>query len=419
MIQKQSGLFTKTLRESPAGEEAANAVLLERGGFIYKNSAGIYTILPLGWRVLQKIAGIIREEMNAIGGQEMFMPSMVEKKYWEATKRWDLDVGFEAKGKNEEKASFVLGWSHEDLLTDLAVRFINSYKDLPQAVYQIQTKFRNEPRAKSGMLRGREFIMKDLYSLHTSEEDLTKYYDRVAEAYKKIFDRCGVKTAYTVAAGGDFTINYTHEFQALTEVGEDTIFICGVCEYAENKEISKLEEDDKCPKCGGAVKKSKGIEVGNIFLLGTRYSEAVGLKFTDEKGDKRYVMMGSYGIGLGRLMGTVVEVSHDDKGIIWPASVAPYDIHLIEIRSTKSEIRKESEELAKQLSEQGLEVLYDDRELSAGEKFADRDLLGIPVSVIVSEKGLADNSVEIVNRRDKKSQRVSVSALSDHVANIR
>src|SRR3989338_8450734 len=310
MIFRQSQAFTKTLREAPAGEESANAIFLERAGFIAKNSAGVYTFLPFGWREVQRIAQIIREEMNAIGGQEMFMPALVEKRYWDVTKRWDVPVGFEAKGKNEDKAGFVLGWSHEDLLTDVALRFINSYKDLPKAVYQIQTKFRNEPRAKSGLLRGREFMMKDLYSFHTSEEDLMKYYDQVAGAYKKIFDRCGIKTVYTLAAGGDFTINYTHEFQALAEVGEDTILMCEKCEYAENKEISKLDQDSICPKCGGNVKKVRGIEVGNIFPLGARYSEAVGLKYSREDGKKDHVIMGSYGIGLGRLMGTIVEVSH-------------------------------------------------------------------------------------------------------------
>ena len=227
MILNQSELFAKTTREAPSGEEAVNAILLERGGFMAKNSAGIYTFLPLGFRVMQKIAQIIREEMNAIAGQEMFMPALVDKRYWQKTGRWDLPVGFEAVGKGETTAGFVLGWSHEDLLTDVALKFLNSYKDLPKAVYQIQTKFRNEPRAKSGLLRGREFMMKDLYSFHTSEEDLMKYYNEVAKAYKKIFERCGVKVVYTLAAGGDFTHSFTHEFQAISEIGEDTIFLCG------------------------------------------------------------------------------------------------------------------------------------------------------------------------------------------------
>ena len=412
MILKQSQLFTKTLREAPAGEEAANAILLERGGFIVKNSAGVYTFLPLGWRVLQKIARIIREEMNAIDGQELFMPALVEKKYWQATKRWDLDVGYEAKGKKEDEASFVLGWSHEDLLTDIALKFVNSYKDLPKAVYQIQTKFRNEPRAKSGLLRGREFMMKDLYSFHTSEEDLMKYYERAAEAYKKIFDRCGINTIYTLAAGGDFTISNTHEFQAPAEVGEDTIFVCDKCGYAENKEISKLDNGSDCPKCGGKVKKLRAIEVGNIFPLGTRYSEAVGLKYTKENGDKDYVVMGSYGIGLSRLMATIVEVFHDDKGIIWPESVAPFDVHVIEIQSAKSKVQNFSEEVIQKLSEQGKDVLYDDREQSsAGEKFADCDLIGIPMSIIVSERGITDGTVEVVSRKDGRAERVNADNL--------
>lgn len=405
-----SQLFTKTLRENPSGEVSLNAQLLERGGFIYKNSAGIYSFLPLGWRVMNKIADIIREEMNQIGGQEIFMPALVEKKYLDATGRWDVEIGFEAKGKKESRAGFVLGWTHEEVLTEIAGRFINSYKDLPFSAYQIQTKFRNEPRAKSGLLRGREFIMKDLYSFHSSENDLWSFYEKARAAYKKIFDRCGLETEYAVAAGGDFTVSNTHEFQVISDIGEDTIYVCQKCRHAENKEISKLNDGGQCPKCGGPVREYRSIEVGNIFPLGTKYSEAFDLKFVDVNGVKKLVIMGSYGIGLGRVMGTLVEVHHDDRGIIWPESVAPFGIHLIVLDDSV----KEAEKIYKQLTNAGREVLFDDRsDKTAGEKFADADLIGIPLRIVVSKRTLREKSVEIKKRSKEAVQLVSLTKLSN------
>ncbi|MBI4087490.1 MAG: hypothetical protein HY434_01525 [Candidatus Liptonbacteria bacterium] len=393
----QSKLFTKVQRTPPKDEVALNAQLLERAGFVFKNSAGIYSYLPLGWRVLRKIVSIIREEMDVIGGQELLMPALVEKKYWDATGRWDVEVGFEVRGKKEEKANFVLGWSHEDLLTAIIARYVSSYKDLPFAAYQIQTKFRNEPRAKSGLLRGREFMMKDLYSFHTSEEDLMDYYKTVAEAYHRIFRKCGLKAIYTLAAGGDFTISNTHEFQVVADVGEDTIFVCEKCEYAENNEISKLKNVNTCPQCGGEVKEEKSIEIGNIFPLGTKYSNALKLQFTNEDGAKKPVVMGSYGIGLDRLMATVVEIHHDKDGIVWPESVAPFRVHLVALNGA------DGRDVYESLQKASVEVLYDDRDMSAGEKFAEADLLGIPWRVIVSPK-LGDK-VE-VKRRDEKEAKI-------------
>jgi len=396
---KLSQLFTKTEREAPKNEASVNAQLLERGGFVYKNNSGIYSYLPLGWRVISKIAQIIREEMNAIGGLEMFMPALVDKRYMDSTGRWDVEVAFEAKGKNEDEARFTLGWTHEEVITEIVSKYISSYKDLPFAAYQIQTKFRNEPRAKSGLLRGREFLMKDLYSFHSSEEDFLRYYEKVRGAYHRIFERCGLKSFYTLAAGGDFTANNTHEFQVLAPVGEDTIFICSKCEYAENKEISSLTNGVLCLKCGGEVREEKSIEVGNIFPLGTKYTEALNLQFTDETGNKKFVVTGSYGIGLGRLMGTVAEIYHDKNGLIWPESVAPYKFVLIALEHS----REEAEKLYQKLLEQKAEVLYDDREdKTAGEKFADADLLGIPVRLVVSPKTLKEKSME-VKRRGQKS----------------
>ena len=416
-----SRLFTKTLREAPADELAVNAQLLTRGGFVFKNSAGIYSFLPLGWRVAQKIMNVIREEMNAISGQEMFMPALVEKKYMEPTARWDLDVGFFAKGKDDRESNFVLGWSHEEVLTAIAAKYIHSYKDLPFAAYQIQTKFRNEARAKSGLLRGREFMMKDLYSFHTTEKDLMNYYEKVKEAYFKIFERCGLKTVYTLAAGGAFTISNTHEFQALSDVGEDTILMCLKCGYAENSEISELKNADTCPKCpstssgqaAGNIAEKKSIEVGNIFPLGTKYSAALGLEYVDENGNKNPVVMGSYGIGVGRLMATLVEVSNDMNGIIWPESVAPFKVHLVILDDRK----EEAEKIYNDLTKAGVEVLYDDRsDKTAGEKFADADLIGCPWRVVVSNKTLDKNSVEIKRRNEKETKLVPIgSALENFI----
>ncbi|OGN00574.1 MAG: hypothetical protein A3B91_01725 [Candidatus Yanofskybacteria bacterium RIFCSPHIGHO2_02_FULL_41_29] len=400
---KLSQLFTKTLREAPTDEEAINAKLLVRSGFVFKNSAGIYSFLPLGWRVLNKIADIIREEMNAIGGQELFMPALVEKKYMEPTGRWDLDVGYyvneKRKAQNEKQEQFVLGWSHEEVLTTIATKFISSYKDLPFSAYQIQTKFRHEARAKSGLLRGREFMMKDLYSFHVSEEDLSQYYEKVAKAYHKIFERCGLKSIYTLAGGGVFTDKFTHEFQILSDIGEDTVYICDKCEYAENEEIAKIKNGDRCPNCNGKIEEKKSIEVGNIFNQGTKYSEALDLQFTGENGHKKPVVMGAYGIGLGRVMGTVVEVHHDDRGIIWPENIAPFKVHLIVLDGHNKEADKVYDDLIKN----GVEVLYDDREdRTPGEKFADADLIGCPIRLVVSKKTLEKDGVEIKKRNSKE-----------------
>ncbi|MEK7578166.1 MAG: aminoacyl--tRNA ligase-related protein [Patescibacteria group bacterium] len=407
---RQSQLFGQTLRENPKDETSVNAQLLERGSFVYKNSAGVYSYLPLGFRVLEKIADIIREEMNAINGQEMFMPALVEKKYLDATGRWDVPIGFEAKGKNEKTANFVMGWTHEEVLTAIAAKYINSYKDLPLAAYQIQTKFRNEPRAKSGLLRGREFIMKDLYSFHSSETDFYNYYEKIKAAYFKIFNRCGLKAVYAIAPGGVFTSSNTHEFQVISPVGEDTILVCAKCEYAENKEISKLKNGGSCPKCNGKISAENAVEVGNLFPLGTKYSKAFNLQFTNSKGKKEYVIMGSYGIGLGRVMGTAVEIHHDNMGIIWPEAMAPFKIHLIEISAKgNSSIKKQAEKIFKNFLDKGIEVLYDDRDKTAGEKFTDADLIGIPWRAVVSQKTLEKDSIELKQRNQKKTKLMKIS----------
>ncbi len=410
---RQSKLFSKTYKEDPKDETSINAKLLERGGFIYKNSAGVYSYLPLGWRVIEKISGIIREEMDVIGGQEMLMPALVEKKYWDASGRWDVEIGFEVKGKKEKTSNFVLGWSHEEVLTEIVSKYISSYQDLPFAAYQIQSKFRNEPRARSGLLRGREFIMKDLYSFHVSEKDLFRYYSEVKGAYEKIFKRCGLKSIYTTAAGGDFTVSNTHEFQVESLTGEDEIVLCRLCNFAENKEISKNKGGNRCPECQkGVLDKIRTIEVGNIFPLGTKYSEAFNLQFVNKDGKKEHVVMGSYGIGVGRVMGTISEIHHDKQGIIWPESVAPFKVHLLTVGGMTPSLKKEAEKAYNKLVKAGIETLYDDRsQIQAGEKFYDADLIGLPVRLVVSEKTMIRRKLEIKSRDKKETKLMEIEEI--------
>lgn len=403
---RQSALFTKTERSFPKDETAANARFLERAGFVYKNSAGVYSYLPLGWRVIQKISQIVREEMDAIGGQEMLMAALHDKKYLTATGRWDVDVVFKVISGGEKNPLFNISWTHEEVMTEIASKYISSYKDLPFAAYQIQTKFRREPRAKSGLLRTREFIMKDLYSFHAAEADFQKYYEIVKDAYLKVFKRCGLKAFCALAGGGDFTANYTHEFQVLSPVGEDTIYLCKKCGYAENKEVSKLKAGGKCPahppdgqECGGKISEEKSIEVGNIFPLGTKYSEAFGLKFLDRAGEKKFVVMGSYGIGVSRLMAAIVEVHNDEKGIIWPESVAPFAAHLLELNGA------DGGKVCDYLQKNGIDVLYDDRQVSAGEKLVEADLIGLPARLVVSPQ--TGDKIEVKMRNSAETKLVS------------
>lgn len=406
---RQSQLFTKVLREAPKDAVSINARLLERAGFVHKNSAGVYSYLPLGWRVIQNISRIIREEMDAIGGQELLMPALVEKKYLDATGRWDVPVGYRVAGVGDKEQPFTLGWTHEEVLTSIATRYINSYKDLPFAAYQIQTKFRNEPRAKSGVLRGKEFIMKDLYSFHASEADFKQYYEEARGAYEKVFSRCGLDAVYTVAGGGPFTASVTHEFQVVSPVGEDIIFVCSACRYAENAEISKFIDQAQCPQCGGIMEKKTAIEVGNIFPLGTKYAEAFNLIFTNEKGERALVNMGSYGIGVSRLMGTMVELFHDAKGIVWPESVAPFRIHLLDLTRPTSPEASRGAIVYRDLQKRGIAVLYDDRLASAGEKLAVADCIGIPYRAVVSEK--TKDKIELTKRGEGKPRLVNREAL--------
>ena len=400
LLMKQSQLFTKTQKNAPAGENSLNAQLLIRGGFIDKLMAGAYSFLPLGFRVMKKIENIIREEMNAIGGEEISMPALHPKENWERTGRWNsMDDLYKVKDKSDRE--FALGPTHEEVVVPLAKKYIQSYKDIPFAVYQFQNKFRMELRAKSGLLRDREFLMKDLYSFHIEEKDLDAYYGKAKSAYLKVFERAGLKekTYFTFASGGSFS-KYSHEFQTLCEAGEDTIYICEKCQTAVNKEIK--HETPKCPECGGGkFREEKSIEIGNIFKLKDKFTKPFNLTVTGESGKPAIVIMGCYGIGLSRLMGTIVEVHHDEKGIIWPESVAPFKVHLINLGK-----KEEAEKIYNDLEKNNIEVLYDDREdASAGEKFADADLIGIPLRAVVSEKSLASGGVE-VKKRGEKTQNI-------------
>ena len=409
----QSQFFTKTIRETPKDEKSVNAQLLIRAGFIDKLAAGIYTYLPLGARVLKKIEKIIQDEIEIIGGQRILMPSLHPRDKWEITGRWQVSEMFKTKGRS--KKEYGLGWTHEEIITPLLRNFIFSYKELPCYVYQIQTKFRDELRAKSGLLRGREFIMKDLYSFHSNQKDLDDYYEKVKNAYFKIFKRCGIgtETYLTLASGGTFS-KYSHEFQTITDAGEDIIYICENCKIAINKEIK--QEHLKCPECGKAkFRQEKAIEVSNIFKLGTKYSEPFNFKFKDKNGQEKLVIMGCYGLGLDRLIGTITEVHHDEHGIIWPEEVAPYQIHLIQVGNDK-QVKDAAEKLYKDLEKQGIEVLYDDREDKApGEKFIDADLIGIPCRIVVSQKTLKENSVEIKKRDEKKTKLIKIKDILNYV----
>lgn len=411
----QRTLFGKTSREAPSDEVSVNAKLLYRAGFIDKLAAGVYSYLPLGLRVLTRIAAIIREEMNAIGGQELLLPAMHPKENWEKTGRWrepGRDVMFQFTGRGDRE--YGLGWTHEEIITPLVKRFVSSYRDLPLALYQIQLKFRDEPRAKSGLLRGREFLMKDLYSFHVSEADLDAFYGRAEQAYAKIFARMGLGARLVEASGGTFS-KFSHEFQVPTPAGEDIVVVCDSCgKFAQNKEIAQVEAGQKCPVCGKPVRAERAIEVGNIFRLKTRYSQAFHLTYKDEHGKDQLVLMGCYGIGLGRTLGAVVEVHHDEKGIIWPASVAPFDAHLIALQDDKK-VRAAADKLYSSLQKSGIEVLYDERSVSVGEKLADADLIGIPVRLVVSEKTIAADSIEVKRRSDMEVKLVKIKDAQKHV----
>ncbi|HSW77852.1 MAG TPA: aminoacyl--tRNA ligase-related protein [Candidatus Chromulinivoraceae bacterium] len=392
-----SHLFTKTSKTAPGDEVAKNAQLLIRAGYVYKVMAGVYAYTPLGLRVLENIKQIVREEMNKVGGQELIMTNLQRKETWETTTRWSddvVDVWFKTKLKDDTEVG--LAWSHEEAIMEMMQHFVNSYKDLPISVYQFQTKLRNELRAKSGIMRGREFVMKDMYSLHTSAEDLDAYYSKVTDAYTRIYDRLGLgeDTYVTFASGGAFT-KFSHEFQTICDAGEDILYVHREKNIAVNEEVL----DDAIKELGlskDELERVKSAEVGNIFNFGTEKSEQMGITFTGQDGKEHPIYLASYGIGITRVMGVIVEKFADDKGIIWPESVAPAKVYLVRIGG--AEATQHADELYKELTEKGIEVLYDDRDERPGAKFADSELMGIPHRVTVSDRLLAEHKYEYTPR---------------------
>lgn len=395
---RMTKLFTKTLKNAPSDEVAKNAQLLIRAGYVYKEMAGAYAYLPLGLRVVEKIKQIVREEMNATGSNELIMTGLQRKEIWDKTGRWDdevVDIWFKTKLKDDTEVG--LGWSHEEPIVEMMKQYIRSYKDLPVSLYQFQTKLRNELRAKSGIMRGREFVMKDMYSFHDSAEDLERYYQEVIEAYQRVYHRMGIgeDTYVTFASGGAFT-KFSHEFQTICEAGEDVIYLHREKNIAINEEVIDqaveelgIERDD--------LEKVKTAESGNIFNFGTQKTDEMELYYTDAEGKRQSLYIGSYGIGVTRIMGVVVEKMSDDRGIVWPEAIAPYKVHLVSIGERG---QAAADELYDELSERGVEVLYDDRDERPGAKFADADLIGLPYRVTVSDRNLEQGQYELTTRVD-------------------
>jgi len=410
---KLSQLFTKTSKNVPAGETSRNAQLLIQAGYIHKEMAGVYSYLPLGLKVLENITRIVRQEMNAVEGQELIMTNLQPREIWETTGRWDdktVDVWFKTKLK--DGADVGLAWSHEEPIIETMKQYVSSYKDLPVSVYQFQTKLRNELRAKSGIMRGREFVMKDMYSLTADAAQHEAYYNSVIEAYKQVYDRVGLgqDTYVTFASGGAFT-QFSHEFQTLCETGEDVIYLHRGKNIAINEEVLN---DDSLKELGiqrDELEEVKSSEVGNIFNFGTDKSEKMNFTFTNEAGERKFIHLGSYGLGITRVMGVVAEKFADDKGLVWPEAVAPAKVYLARLGDAEAVV-KQADELYERLTASGVEVLYDDRDTRAGEKFADADLLGIPYRVVISGKTVAVGNYELKARTAAEARQVSLDELT-------
>ena len=413
---KQSQLFTKTRKEAPKGEEAKNAQLLIRAGYVHKVAAGVYTLLPLGVRVLDNIATIIRDEMNAIGGQETQSTVLQAKEPWEASGRWDdqvVDNWFKTSLKGGGELS--LAFTHEEPMTVMMKNFIASYKDLPAYPYDVRTVFRNEARAKSGLMRGREFYWKALYSFSKDEDKHAEFYDKISDAYERVFERVGLGdiTFKTFASGGTFS-KYSHEFQTLCDAGEDTIYLDQKKAIAVNQEVYTDEVLNDLALTKADLTEAKAVEVGNIFTLGEKFSEPLELTFTDEEGKPQNVFMGSYGIGISRLLGVIAEVLSDDRGLVWPEEIAPFTVHLLTFGKNEN-IFREAESLYHDLKNAGIDVLFDDRDVSPGLKLGDADLIGIPYRVVVSEKAAEKGGVEITKRATGEVEFVDPSRLVAHL----
>lgn len=412
---RQSQLFTRTKRENPSDEEAKNAQLLIRGGYIYKEMAGVYALLPLGLRVVNKIKKVVSEEMEKIGSQEIIMTTLQNKEIWEKTDRWsddNVDIWFKSQLKSGAEVGF--GWSHEEPIVEMMKSFVSSYQNLPVYVHQFQNKLRNEVRAKSGIMRCREFVMKDMYSFCETEEDHMKFYNLATEAYLNVYKRLGLGdiTYVTSASGGAFTKNFSHEFQTVCDAGEDVIYIHKKDNYAVNEEIFNEETLGKLGATKEDFEMKKAAEVGNIFTFGTEKCEKMGLGFTNSEGEKKPVYLGSYGVGVTRLVGVLTEIFSDEKGIVWPREISPFAVHLVAL----GEDMAEAESLYRELNEKGVEVLFDDRiGATAGEKFADADLLGMPLRIVVSKRSLENGGAEIKGRTESESKIMPLSEVISYV----
>ncbi len=415
---RYSQLFGKTNKSAPHDADSANARLLVQAGFVRQEMAGVYAWLPLGLRALRNVEAIVRDEMNKLGAHEVLLPALQSKEHWDTTKRWDtVDVLFKVPSQTGKQ--YALGPTAEEVITPLVAQFVQSYKDLPLAVYQISNKYRDELRAKSGVLRGREFGMKDMYSFHLTPEDFQAFYDRTIPAYLNVYRRCGLDAKVVEASGGAFTTKHTHEFQVLTPAGEDKILTSKTGSFAQNIEISTLKAGDKNPDNGEELEVMTGVEVGNIFDLGSRFSEAFNLAVTDENGERKHLIMGCYGIGTTRLLGTIVEACNDAKGMMWPKSVAPYPVHLVSLSAKdpaeQEKVAATASALHDELTKAGFEPLWDERGASAGEKFADADLIGLPLRLVVSSKSLAQGSVEWKPRHEEEAKLVPLAEIVEHV----
>ncbi len=407
-----SNLFTRSSKNIPADETAKNAQLLIKAGFVHKEMAGVYSFLPLGLKVLNNVANIVREEMDAIGGQELIMPALQLKDRYELTGRWSDDVvdnWFKTKLINGSELG--LGFSHEENLVPIVKNYVSSYKDLPAAPYQIQTKFRNELRSKSGLMRGREFLMKDMYSFAISDDQHQIFYAQAQQAYTNIYKRLGIgdRTFMTFASGGSFS-KYSHEFQTLSDAGEDIIYLDRANKIAINKEVMSDEMVKELNLNKDVLEEAKAIEVGNIFSLGTKFSAPFELQVTDEKGKLITLTMGCYGIGISRVMGTIAEILSDERGLVWPENIAPAKVYIARL-GDNSEVIKQADKLYERLTAAGVQVLYDDRDMRPGEKFADAELMGIPHRLVISEKTLSAGSFELKSRTADHAEQISQEEL--------
>uniref|UniRef100_A0A7V3YLV9 Proline--tRNA ligase n=1 Tax=Candidatus Caldatribacterium californiense TaxID=1454726 RepID=A0A7V3YLV9_9BACT len=410
---RMSLLFAPTMREDPQEAEVVSHRLMLRGGFIRQLSAGVYTFLPLGWRTLEKIIRIVREEMNRAGGQELLMPAMQPAELWKETGRWDLYGPELVRFQDRRGRDFCLGPTHEEVITDLARREIRSYRQLPLMLYQIQTKFRDEIRPRFGIMRAREFIMKDLYSFDRDVEGLRVSYQKMYEAYCRVFSRCGLRYIAVPAESGVIGGDVSHEFLILAESGEEKVFVCPSCNNATTV------EEAVCPQCGGFLEEKRGIEVGHIFQLGTKYSEPMKAYFVDRDGKEKPLVMGCYGIGIGRTMAAAIEANHDEKGICWPISLAPYEVVVIPVNMKKEGHRQAAEELYGKLCQSGFEAVIDDREESAGYKFTEADLIGFPLHIIVGERMERSGRVEVKLRRTHERFEVQKDDVCELLEKIR